>query len=533
MSNEDLLADDFFAPEPQGLEQGLGVANKSTKAPWRVLVVDDEPQVHQVTKMALQGFQFQGRELDLISAYSGQEARAVLEQQTDIALVLLDVVMETETSGLDLAKWIREQARNTTVRIILRTGQPGQAPEKHVIRDYDINDYKSKTDLTVQKLYTLMYTALRTFEHVRILERSKAGMEEVIKATRNIIGKTNFINFAQATLDQLMTMLNLDDAVVVSLTNSNFTQFDQAVEVICASGSFQQLSQDWQQLHQLPFFDKIQSAAKMDTPMFGEHDLLILCGNRHHPALFYLISKKPIEEMDRNLMSLFAENMLMALENTILNEQMRTSQKEIIYRLTEVVENRSLETGNHVKRVAQYCYLLARLAGLDEAACQSMLIAAPLHDIGKVGTPDHILHKPGKLTAEEWTVMQRHAQEGERILSGSELPLLQTGALIAGYHHERWDGKGYPQGLEGEAIPIEARITCVADVFDALSSKRCYKEPWSVKEIKEYFVSQQGGLFDPELCQLFLDNFADFARIRYQLRDNTDINMEQWLANSG
>lgn len=517
--SNDFLGDDFFAPEPE-----TTVATPALR-PWPILVVDDEPQVHQVTNMALQGFRFQDRELELLSAFDGAQAKLILQQRPDIALVLLDVVMEHETAGLDVARWIREQQKNSAVRIILRTGQPGQAPEKHVIRDYDINDYKAKTDLTVQKLFTLLYTALRAYEHIRILERSKSGMEEVIKATRNIIGKFNFINFAQATLDQLMTMLSLGDAVVITLPhNQAFDQLNDqlGIEIICSAGNFNQQAGHWRCLADLPFLPQIRAAIAEQRPQFGEHDMLIFCGNQQHPSLFYLLSKKPIEEMDRHLMSLFAENMLIALDNTSLNEQIRNSQREIIYRLTEVVENRSLETGNHVKRVARYCYLLGQLAGLDELSCQTLLIAAPLHDIGKVGTPDRVLHKPGKLDADEWQIMQRHAEEGERILSGSDLPLLQAGAVIAGNHHERWDGKGYPRGLAGNDIPMHARIVSMADIFDALTSKRCYKEPWPLAEVEQFFRAQNGLIFDPRLCQLFLDHLPQFVAIRRELKDNDD-----------
>ncbi len=160
--NDDIL----FADE--GEETKSASSGKSET--WKIMIVDDEASVHEVTKLALDGFSFADRDLEFISAYSGEEARAKILQHPDTAVVLLDVVMETDHAGLEVAKLIREEARNPLVRIVLRTGQPGQAPERRVITDFDINDYKEKTELTVQKLFTLMYSSLRSYRDIIALE---------------------------------------------------------------------------------------------------------------------------------------------------------------------------------------------------------------------------------------------------------------------------------------------------------------------------------------------------------------------------
>ncbi len=206
---------------------------------------------------------------------------------------------------------------------------------------------------------------------------------------------------------------------------------------------------------------------------------------------------------------------LHAIEQAKLRE-LNETQIEVILTLSEVAESRCGETGAHIKRVAEYCRLLAQLAGLGEDEVFLLKSAAPLHDIGKVGTPDHILLKPGKLTPEEYGVMQEHAEIGYRILADSTKPILRTAAVIARNHHEKWDGSGYPQKLRGEDIPVEGRIVAIADVFDALGTERIYKKAWSQEQIREFFQQQAGHHFDPRLVGLFLDNFERFEAIRKQ-----------------
>ena len=198
---------------------------------------------------------------------------------------------------------------------------------------------------------------------------------------------------------------------------------------------------------------------------------------------------------------------------------MADNQREIIYRIGEIVETRSRESGLHVKRVALYCELFGRLLGLSEDQCEMLKRASPLHDIGKIGIPDAILHKPGKLEPEEWSVMKQHAQIGYDMLRGSDIPMFQVGALIALNHHEKWDGSGYPQGLKGKKIPLEGRITALVDVFDALGSDRCYKKAWPLDKILQLIEQERGRHFDPSLVSLMLENLDDFLAIRDQYKD--------------
>jgi len=182
------------------------------------------------------------------------------------------------------------------------------------------------------------------------------------------------------------------------------------------------------------------------------------------------------------------------------------TQREIVYRLGTTIERRSEETGNHVKRVAEISRLLAVAYGLESFECDIVKYASPLHDVGKIIIPEAILHKPGALDDAEWELMRSHAQVGADMLAGSKQPVIKAAAVIAGEHHEKWDGSGYPAGKSGDDIDIMARITAVADVFDAVSNTRAYKEAWPEEKVLELFRKESGKHFDPKLVDLLFEN---------------------------
>lgn len=229
--------------------------------------------------------------------------------------------------------------------------------------------------------------------------------------------------------------------------------------------------------------------------------------------------RKNISEVDKRLLSVFATNLSVAFDNLYLNRELTQTQVELIYTLGEVVESRCNETGRHVRRVAEYSMCLARLMGLPQHEIDLLQLAAPLHDLGKVAIPDAILHKVGRLTDEEQAVMRRHTTIGYQVLKGSGRPTLRSAALVAQQHHEWWDGTGYPNGLVGEDIHVFGRIVALADVFDALSHKRPYKEPWPVEKTIEYISEKAKIQFDPHLVDLFLANRNHFVDIMLRFHD--------------
>jgi len=205
----------------------------------------------------------------------------------------------------------------------------------------------------------------------------------------------------------------------------------------------------------------------------------------------------------------------MALENVKESQRVILSAHlETIHRLAAAAEFKDEETADHIQRMSRYCALLAKRLALPDAEVDLVLQASPMHDIGKIGIPDSILLKPGKLTADEWAVMKKHTIYGARILGDSNFELLRVGETIALSHHERWDGTGYPNGLAGEEIPLFGRVCAVADVFDALTSRRPYKEPFSNETSLEIMRAGRGTHFDPKILDIFLNDFGMFEDIQ-------------------
>ena len=214
-----------------------------------------------------------------------------------------------------------------------------------------------------------------------------------------------------------------------------------------------------------------------------------------------------IQDLER--LSLTAVYSAKTVESAMLNMELEATQREIIHILGEVSEYRSQETGDHIQRVAEISYMLAGFLGLPENEVERIRLAAPMHDLGKVGIPDAILNKPGRFTDDEYTIMKTHSEIGYNMLHNSKRKLLRFAAEIARSHHERWDGRGYPKGLAGEEIPLAGRICSIADVLDALSSPRCYKQPWPEEKVKDEFLKQRGGQFQPELVDVLMEHWDE------------------------
>ncbi len=206
-------------------------------------------------------------------------------------------------------------------------------------------------------------------------------------------------------------------------------------------------------------------------------------------------------------------------KESFLEKEIEDTQREVVFKMGAIGETRSKETGNHVKRVAEYSKILALEYGLSESDAEVLKQASPMHDIGKVGIPDNILKKPGRLDKDEIEIMKTHSKLGYEMLKGSNRSLLKVAAILAHEHHEKWDGSGYPRGLKGEEINIFGRITAIADVFDALGSNRCYKEAWEDERVYELFRKQRGKHFDPKLVDIFFDKLPLFLEIRDKFKD--------------
>lgn len=487
---------------------------------WKIIIVDDEQEVHHLTRMVLSDFEFDGKRIEFISAYSEKEAYNVIQDNPDTAIILLDVVMDQDDSGLKIVKFIREQLKFSSVRIILRTGQPGQAPEKMVITNYDINDYKEKTELTTQKLFTTIMAALRSYRDIMVIESNKVGLEKIINSSADLFELKSMKKFASGVLTQLTSILNLHKNAL-HCNSFAVSKGQEEIYILAATGDYSPSENDKIQdvvpLHVLRSIENAFRNKKGD--FFEDHFTCYFQSKTGSENVIYFEGSTKLNEWNRYLIEIYCSNVSIAFENIYLNEEVEHTQKEIIFTLGEIAETRSKETGQHVKRVAEYSKLLALKYGIPEDEAEIVRLASSMHDVGKVAIPDAILNKPGKLTPEEFDMIKHHTNHGYAMLNHSNRDIIKTAAIIAYQHHEKFNGQGYPNGLVGEDIHIYGRIAALADVFDALGSERVYKKAWALEDILDYFKQESGLHFDPALVKIFFDNLEGILKIRDQYSD--------------
>lgn len=240
-----------------------------------------------------------------------------------------------------------------------------------------------------------------------------------------------------------------------------------------------------------------------------------------HGVVFYGIVPRVIELVAVSLICIAITGKFQRLIKDLVkkNNELYEEQQIIVESLSELVESQSHETGNHVKRVAAYTEILCRAMGLSEEETWKISVASMMHDVGKIAVPREILHKPGRLTEDEFAEIKKHVDYGHKLLEHSSGEVMRLAADIAWHHHERFDGKGYQNNLEGEQIGIYARCVAVADVFDALVSKRCYKNSWTPEQAREEIISQAGRQFDPQITKLFDEHFDEFLKVMEEYPD--------------
>lgn len=488
---------------------------------WKVLLIDDDEQMHQVTKLVLANFTFQGKGLDLISAYSAAEAKSILTQQQDIALALVDVVMEHDHAGLDVVKYIREELKNTKIRLVLRTGQAGQAPEDFVIQEYEIDDYKEKTELTTQKLKTLLYSMLRAYRDLTTIEVQKEGLSKVIKASANVQNTTTLKDYASSVLSQLTSLIQLDASAFYCLVKPRPDGEESRALTLAATGDYVDSYSEclFEVLPEVVSARCQFALNQQSSQSYDDAYVFHMTDESGVDSLLYINISSKLSELNKQLLEIYMHNIGLTFENLNLLVDLSETSKELVYNLANAVEARSKETGAHVQRVSLFSEKLAQLYGLPPQEVQMIKHASPLHDVGKVAIPDSILHKPGKLDAEEWATMQKHVEYGVDILSKSKRKLISVAKEIAQNHHEKWDGNGYPAQLSQFDIPVSGRITALADVFDALGSIRSYKKAWSDDDIKNEVIAQRGKHFEPKLVDLLVEYWDEFIAIRESYPD--------------
>ena len=488
--------------------------------PWKILIVDDEEAIHSVTKLALSSSLFHGRRAQFLDAYTGDEAVSLVRQNPDVALILMDVVMESERAGLDAAGRIRSELGTSLVRLAVRTGQPGLATEEAVVKHFGIDDYREKTELTATRLFTLVHTSLAHYERLRTLELTRDGLRRVLDATASVFQLLTLPSFAEGILAHLSRLL-------YGRMGSGISGFaaarspDRPLKLVAGTGRYARaIGAGLAGVGDPLARRRVEQALEHRTGGFDAHHFTAYFRTLNEDdVVLHLSGRAALNPDDLSLAVMFCRNVASALENRHLAFDDPGSEGDLVAALSEAIEVRSRETGNHVRRVAEYARLLAQLYGLDPQTTHLLYLAAPLHDAGKIAIPDAILHKPGPHNETESAIMRTHARLGQQIFESHDSPMLRAAALVAAQHHEHWDGRGYPEGLAGDDIHIFGRIVAIADVFDALTHARCYGQAWPLRRALDYLVEQRGHRFDPALVDLFMQNLDRFVEIHNRLPD--------------
>jgi len=478
---------------------------------WKVLIVDDEEDIRTLTKINLKDFEFDGRKLLFLEADSAASAKKILSEHDDIALALIDVVMETDDAGLKLVEYIRNELNRHMIRLIIRTGQPGIAPERYIIDNFDIDDYKDKTELTIDKLYTTVRSAIKAYRELKAIDMNRAGLRKIIDASPEVyrISKTSLSDFFDGILSQIIGLCHLNENALISTIDGMVATINgEEVKIESGLGAFCHKDENRSRIDNISqtCIDVILNKESANNLRQGSL-VLPLTIDENTVGFVYLESNRALSPEDRNLIEVFTNQCANALETLKLHLNLKMAYGQAIDTLAEVAEFKDSTTGKHINRLGAYTAVVAQGMGVSKEDAHGYGKAAMLHDVGKVGIPDNILQKPGKLTESEFETMKQHAEIGAQILSHSDSTKLAQGVAL--YHHERWDGTGYPKGIPSQELPLITRIVAVVDVFDALVSKRPYKEAWPHEDALEAILKGSGTQFDPNVVEVFVKLYHD------------------------
>jgi len=339
---------------------------------WKVAVIDDEPAVHDGTRFALSDYRLNGQGLEILSAYSAAEGRELMRRHPEVAVVLLDVIMETDTAGLGLVEFIRKDLKNETVRVILRTGQPGQAPERRVIVDYDINDYKAKTELTADKLFTSLTAALRSYQQLQRMVETRRGLEIIIEAASTLFDFKSMQRLAEGVLTQIGSLLNVDCAGILVLREAQNTR--ETFSVLAGSGCYSRfIGSDVSQILDHDLRRLVTEAfARRHHEFSSRRSVLYIRTMSGREVVVVLEAPRQLSSTDRTLVEIFCSRLSIAFDNVILYEQLQRANTG----LEERVAARTQELTNANRRLA------AQWARLRQAnAFKSEILSTVAHDL--------------------------------------------------------------------------------------------------------------------------------------------------------
>ena len=457
--------------------------NKNQKT--NILIIDDNPKNIQLAANVLKGTEF----FNIFFATSGKAGLQQLGKK-EFALILLDINMP-ELDGYQTADIIKKDSKTCNIPIIFLSANATQDSInkgfEHGAQDYITKPFQHN-ELTH-----------RVITHVELFLAKKELQSEVDES--------------HVLLEQYKEAIDISSLVSKTDTKGNITYVNEPFCKVSQYSKEELLGKShrivrhpnvpkhiftdmWKTITAKKIWKgTIENRAKDGSSYFVDATVIPIM-NHHNEIIEYISVRTDISKQ------------------VAAKEEIISSQKELLYTLGEMGELRSRETGDHVNRVALYSELLAIEYGLNVEEASMLKMASPMHDIGKIAISDSILLKPGRLTDEEFTQMKKHATIGYEIFKKSSHKLLQTAATISHEHHEKWDGTGYPRGLQGEEISICGRITSLADVFDALSNDRVYKKAWPLEEVLDFMRKESGKAFEPRLVDLLIQNIDEIVKIK-------------------
>jgi signal transduction histidine kinase len=353
--------------EDAGADQEVPGARK-----WKIAVIDDDPAVHDGTRFALSDYALNGQTLEILSAYSASEGQALMRAHPDIAAVLLDVIMETDAAGLDLVEHIRNELENETVRIILRTGQPGQAPERRVIVQYDINDYKAKTELTADRLFTSLTAALRSYQQLERMVQTRRGLEIIIDAASTLYDFKSMQRLAEGVLTQIASLLNVDCAGILVLRDGGVINGD--FSVLAGSGCYSRfIGSSGASALDADLRSMVEAAFKRRKHEFADQrTVLYIRTGSGREVVMLLQAERQLSETDRSLVEIFGSRLSIAFDNVILYQQIQEANAQLEDRVVQ--RTRALTQAN--RRLSAQWLRLQRANGF-----KNEILGTVAHDL--------------------------------------------------------------------------------------------------------------------------------------------------------
>ena len=453
-----------------------------------ILIVDDtDTNIHILIELLDDKY-------DILASLNGHDAIEIINEE-QIDLILLDIMMP-EIDGYEVCKRLKENSKTKDIPIIFITAK---TDEESIKKAYEVGgvDYITKPFKAIEVL-SRINTHLTLAEQKTFLEHSLEENMILLNQYKQVVDESSLVS--KTDLMGKITYANDEFAKISGYTKDELIGKSQNIvrHPDVANSVYKEM---WQTIKNKQIWRGEVKNKKKDGTYYVVFAIIMPILDLNGDIKEYISVRHDITDIYN------------------LKQEIVETQKEVVFTMGAIGETRSKETGNHVKRVAEYSRVFGKYCNLSEEEIELLVDASPMHDIGKIAIPDNILHKTGKLNDEEFQIMRTHAEIGYTMLNHSSRPLLKTAAIIALEHHERWDGNGYPNYLKGEEIAIEGRITAIADVFDALGSQRCYKKSWKDEDIFEYLKKEKGKQFDPNLVDIFFEHIDEFLLIKKEFID--------------